>query len=175
MNYTFTGKNFTISDALREKVSEKMRFLSKYLIIDSTTECHVTISEERNIYKIELIVFSKVGILKSEEKDKDLNMALEICVNKLEKQITRNKQRLNRNRKAGLAEAFIDNDEVISKSDVLVRTKSITPEPMDLEEAILQMEMLGHSFFVYLDQENERYAIVYKRINGGYGLIEIDE
>ncbi len=175
MNYTFTGKNFNITDLLREKIENKLKFLTKYFIIDDNTECHVTVSEEKNIKKIELIVFSKAGALRSEEKDQDLNTALDIAVSKLEKQIIRNKQRLNRKRKPGLAEAFVEDDVAFSRDDVLVRTKTISLKAMDLEEAILQMEMLDHSFFIYLDQESDRHAVVYKRVNGGYGLIEIEE
>jgi len=175
MQFTFTSKNFKITDLLSNKIAEKMEFLKKYFIVDDNTECHVTITEENGIHKIELMVFSKAGILRCEEKDKDLNMALDIAISKLEKQISRNKERLNRRNKAALAETFIIDTFDIKSDDVVVRTKSISPDAMNLEDAILQMEMLGHSFFIYLDQESDQYAVVYKRNDGGYGLIEIEE
>ena len=175
MLYTFTGKNFKITDNFSSKIEEKMDFLKKYFIMDDNTEAHVTISYENGIYKSELMVFSKAGILKSEERDRDLNNALEIAVNKLEKQITRNKERLNRRHKSALAEAFIEEVSEDLGEDIVVKTKSFTPQAMELEDAILQMEMLGHSFYVYLDQESEHYAVVYKRLDNGYGLIEIEE
>lgn len=175
MKYTFTGKNFKITDRLSWKIEEKLEFLNKYFIIDDNTEVHVTISHENGIHKVELMVFSKAGILKSEERNRELNIALEVGVNKLEKQITRNKERLNRRRKAALADAFIESAGTAEKSEILVKTKTINPQAMELDEAILQMEMLGHSFFIYLDQESDQYAVVYRREESGYGLIEIEE
>ena len=175
MKYTFTSKNFKITDLLSSKVEQKMAFLEKYFIIDDSTEIHVTIGKESGIHKIELMVFSKAGVLRAEEKDRELNTALDIAVGKLEKQISRNKDRLNRRHKAALAATFIDDNPDPVKGDVVVRTKAISPQPMELDEAILQMEMLGHSFFIYLDQESEQYAVVYKRNDKGYGLIEIEE
>ncbi len=175
MKYTFTGKDFNVSNLLREKIMGEMNFLNKYFIIDDSTECHVTISLEKDIHKVEIMVFSKAGLLRNEVSDKDLNKALEIILEKLDSQISKNKQRLNRKKRTALVEAFFEDGEPVNSDEILVRTKSISPEPMDLEEAILQMEMLGHSFFIYLDQENEKYAVVYRRVKGGYGLIEIDD
>ena len=175
MIYNFTGKNYKINDRLNWEIQERLEFLKKYFIIDDSTEVHVTISYENGIYKVELMVFSKAGILKSEQRERKLNTALDVAVNKLEKQITRNKDRLNRRRKAALAEAFVEIERAKTKDEMVVRTKSINPLPMELDEAILQMEMLGHSFFIYLDQETDQHAVVYKRDQGGYGLIEIEE
>ena len=175
MIYTFTANNFKITDALSSKIKEEMSFLNKYFIVDDSTEAHVNVTLEGRTHKIELTVFTKAGVMRCEEKNYNLNKALEVAVNKLEKQICKNKERLNRRRKAALAEAFIDEQSVLSKADVAVRTKTISPQALELEEAILQMEMLGHSFFIYLDQETEHYAVVYQRDDGGYGLIEIEE
>ncbi len=175
MNYTFTSKNFKITDALSAKIAEKMSFLKRYFIVEDNTECHVNISEENGWHKIELMVFSKAGTLRSEQRERDLNIALDNALDKLEQQINRNKDRLNRRHKSALATAFIQTDTKTSEKDVVVRTKTIHPLPLELEEAILEMEMLGHTFFIYTDQESENTAVVYKRHDGGYGLIEIEE
>ena len=110
----------------------------------------------------------------------DLYAAIDLAVDKLEDQIRRQKTRLNRKNKEKLAMAFMDAEDFIETDDFnededeLVRTKTITPAAMDLDEAIMRMEMLNHSFFIYRDVESKEVAVVYKRMEGGYGLIEVE-
>ena len=100
--------------------------------------------------------------------------AVDLAIDKLEDQIRRQKTRLSRRHKDSLAESFLVAEDVESEDDVPVRTKTIDAEEMTLDEAIMQMEMLGHSFFIYTDADSEKIAVVYKRHDGAYGLIEVD-
>ena len=96
-------------------------------------------------------------------------------IDKLEDQIRRQKTRLTRKNKDSLAEAFLEDDEIYgSDDDVVVKTKSIEPVEMSLDDAIMKMELLGHDFFIYTDDETQKIAVVYKRYDGGYGLIETE-
>ena len=101
--------------------------------------------------------------------------AMDLVVDKLEGQIRKYKTRLNRKSKDNkLAFNLSSIEDVETDDDVLVKVKSITPKPMDMEEAIMQMELIGHSFFVYRDAESDSISIVYRRNDGDYGLIETD-
>ena len=129
-------------------------------------------------------VFFFKGIDYDKMSDEDLvklaqkedKKALDLVIDKLEDQIRRQKTRLSRKGKDKLAMAFVEEEEVLPEIDEddeeIVRTKVITPEKMDLEEAIMRMELLNHSFFIYTDEETDEIAVVYKRNNGGYGCIE---
>ena len=111
--------------------------------------------------------------------DDDLYAAIDKAIDKLEDQIRRQKTRLTRKNKEKLAYAFIEEDFEVADDedddeDELVKTKSIVPDTMELDEAIMRMEMLNHSFFIYRDDETKEIAVVYKRNDGGYGLIETE-
>ncbi len=115
-------------------------------------------------------------LLRAEVVDDDLYTAMDLVVDKLEGQIRKYKTRLSRKSKDNkLAFNLSSIEDVESEDDVLVKVKTITPKPMDMEEAIMQMELIGHSFFVYRDAESDSISIVYRRNDGDYGLIETDE
>ena len=118
---------------------------------------------------------TKFAILRAEVMDDDLYNAVDKVIDKLEDQIRRQKTRLTRKNKDSLAEAFLEDDEIYgSDDDVVVKTKSIEPVEMSLDDAIMKMELLGHDFFIYTDDETQKIAVVYKRYDGGYGLIETE-
>ena len=134
-----------------------------------------------NKQKIEVTIHTKYAVLRAEVTHDDLYAAIDLVVDKLEDQIRRQKTRLTRKHKEKLAMAFIDDealyvdyDEVDEDEDEVVKTKSLVPETMDLDEAIMRMEMLNHTFFIYRDEETNEIAVVYKRHDGGYGLIETE-
>ena len=171
------GQNFKVTEALQQKIEHKLEFLSKYFLIYDDTRANVMLKVEPQMQKIEVTIFTKVGILRAEVAHEDLYAAIDLVIDKLEDQIVRQKTRLSRKHRSNLAESFVEIERStpeISEDDVPVRTKTINPEPMDLEEAILRMEMLGHSFFIYFDKESDQYAVIYKRNEGGFGLIEIE-
>ena len=111
--------------------------------------------------------------MRSEVVHEDFSTAVDLAIDKLEDQIRRQKGRLSRRHKESLAENFYEDNE--ESNDTPVRTKTIFAEEMILDEAIMRMEMLSHSFFIYKDIDSDKAAVVYKRNDGGYGLIEINE
>lgn len=178
MKVQIYGKNITVTPSIEEKVVNKLRLLEKYFIIDENATANVVVRVYPQGQKIEVTIPTKMVILRAEVTHEDLYAAIDLVIDKLEDQIRRQKTRLSRRGKEKLALAFIDNEETEEYEDDLedevVRTKTITPERMDLDEAIMRMEMLNHSFFIYTDVETDEISVVYKRHNGGYGCIETE-
>ena len=177
MKVQIYGKNISVTDAIKAKVEAKLAVLEKYFIIDESVEAHVVVRVYPNKQKIEVTIPTKFAVLRAEVVHDDLYAAIDLAVDKLEDQIRRQKTRLTRKHKDKLAMAFIDNEGFVpmdEDEDEVVKTKTISPEKMDLDEAILRMEMLNHSFFIYRDDETDEVAVVYKRNDGGYGLIETE-
>ena len=175
MRFEIVGKNISVTEGMRTKIEEKLGFLDKYILIDPNVIARVVCRVYPNTQKIEVTIPTKVGILRAEVEHEDFYAAIDLAIDKLEDQIRRQKTRLSRRHKDSLAESFIEKDvKVLEEEDIAVKTKTITPEKMDLEEAIMRMEMLGHSFFIYVDNENDEIAVVYRRNDGKYGLIETE-
>ncbi len=174
MKFNIHGKNVSITNAMQEKIEKKLSMLRKYFLIDDETVANVVVKVYPIYQKIEITIPTKIGLLRAEVTHDDVYAAIDLAVDKLEDQIRRQKTRLSRKHQDKLAMSFIDADEPeeILEEDVLVRTKQIDCKVMDLEEAILQMEMLGHAFYVYTDSETQSVAVVYKRDSEGYGLLE---
>ena len=173
MKFTIYGENVTISDEMRLKIEEKLSFLSKYVAVDESITARVTVKRYEGLLKIEVTIPSKVGILRSEVVHQDFATGVDIAIDKIEDQIRKNKSRLSRRHKESLASSFVEEEG--SEEDVPVRTKTVYAEEMVLDEAIMRMEMLSHSFFVYKDVDSQKIALVYKRNDGQYGLLEISE
>lgn len=173
MKVNVRGKNVEITDGMRTRAEDKLGFLEKYIIIDDTTVANVLVKVYNTHHKIEVTIPTQVGLIRAEAMHDDYYSALDLALDKLESQIRRQKTRLTDHRKEGLAEAFLEmENEYKDRNQELVRTKRIDSEEMNLDEAILRMEMLGHTFFLYTDDETGRVALVYKRDQGGYGLLE---
>ena len=178
MKVQIYGKNITVTPAIAEKIEKKLAHLEKYFIIDESVVANVVVRVYPNKQKIEVTIPTKYAVLRAEVVQDDLYAAIDLAIDKLEDQIRRQKTRLTRKNKEKLAYAFIEDEEIEDEygdNDELVRTKSIVPDTMELDEAIMRMEMLNHSFFIYRDDETKEIAVVYKRHDGGYGLIETDE
>ncbi|MEG0520182.1 MAG: ribosome-associated translation inhibitor RaiA [Erysipelotrichaceae bacterium] len=178
MKVQIYGKNISVTPAIAEKIEHKLSMLEKYFIIDDTVIANVVVRVYPNKQKIEVTIPTKFAVLRAEVVHDDLYAAIDLVVDKLEDQIRRQKTRLMRKHHEKLAKAFVENDEPYldydENDDELVKTKSLEPESMDLDEAIMRMEMLNHSFFIYRDQETSEIAVVYKRHDHGYGLIETE-
>ena len=174
MKITLRGKNIEITEAIEEKVGEKLSKLDKYFIVSENVEAKVLVRTYPYGQKIEVTIPTEYVLLRAEVVDQDLYNAIDLVIDKLEGQIRKYKTRLNRKSKDNKLAFNLASIEPLDdeEEDVLVKTKTITPKPMDMEEAIMQMELIGHSFFVYRDVESDSISIVYRRNDGDYGLIE---
>lgn len=173
MKVQIYGKNISITQGMQEKLENKLKFLDKYLIIDENLTANVVVKVHPNDVKVEITIPTKLAVLRAEVTHKDFYAAVDLAIDKLEDQIRRQKTRLERKHKDKLALSFIENESE-KEEDVYVRTKSISVEEMDLDEAIMRMEMLGHDFFIYRDDETHKINVVYARHDGGYGCIEVE-
>ncbi len=172
------GKNVEITDAMQERVEEKLQFLNKYFDLDDSWRTLVVVHVVPEGKKVEITITSKIGTLRAEVLNNDFYSAIDKAIDKLEDQIRRHKTRISKRNREGLSTAFLklieENDAEEVNESKLVRTKTIDAETMNLEEAILRMEMLNHSFFIYTDDETQDVAVVYKRLDGDYGLLEVE-
>lgn len=174
MKYQIVGKNVSITPAIESKILKKLSTLDKFLIVKDS-ECRVVITIVPDGQKIEVTIQTKYAILRGEVVNRDLYAAIDLVVDKLGDQIRRAKTKLDRRHRENLGKAFVLSEiEDIEMEEIPVKTKSIVVDTMDLDTAIANMELLGHSFFIYRDDEEEKIAVVYKRKNGGYGLIEVE-
>lgn len=170
------GKNVTVTQAMQESAEKKLNMLEKYFNVDENTSANISIKVYPASLKVEITVFSKVGILRAEVKHPDYYAALDLALDKLEEQIRKQKTRLSRKHHEKLAKAFVNEPDLDAKvQEELVRTKTIQAQEMSLEDAIMNMEMLGHSFFIYTDEEEKQISVVYKRLDGGYGLLHTNQ
>lgn len=172
MKFTVYGENVTINERMQEKIEQRLSDLSKYVVVDEASSAKVTVKIYGSDLKVEVSVPSKVGLLRSEVIHNDFANAIDLAIDKLEDQIRRQKGRLSRRHKESIAESFFEEN---NEKDIPVKTKTIYADEMVLDDAIMRMEMLSHSFFIYKDIDSEKIAVVYKRNDGGYGLIEVSE
>lgn len=172
MKVTVIGKNIELTQALKEIVQKKISKLEKYF--DVEVEAKATLSVQRNRQIIEVTIPFNGAILRGEESTENMYKSIDLVEDKLERQIIKQKTRLSRKNNTSLKFASINNDKLESIEDEgsLVKVKKFAVKPMDSEEAILQMDLLGHSFFVYQDSESSKVNVVYKRKDGNYGLLE---
>lgn len=173
MKFAIYGENVTVTEEMKAKIESKLSFLSKYVAIDDATTARFTVKVYGGALKVEVNIPTKVGLLRSEVVHDDFKTAVDLVIDKLEDQIRKQKGRLSRRHKDSLAESFVEIED--QEEDIPVRTKTIYADEMVLDEAIMRMEMLSHSFFIYKDADSEKIAVVYKRNDGGYGLIEVSE
>ncbi|MGN1398608.1 MAG: ribosome hibernation-promoting factor, HPF/YfiA family [Erysipelotrichaceae bacterium] len=173
MKVNVYAKDLTVTKDEESKISEKLSFLDKYFLIDSETTAQVIVKKHGNDIKLEITIPSKVGYLRSEVVDRSLRNAIDESIDKLEDQIRRQKTRLNRRHKEKLAKAFIDEGEFEVSSDSITKTKRIVVDDLDVDDAIMQMELGDHDFFVYRDKDTKLMSIIYTRTDGSYGVIEV--
>lgn len=174
MKYNIRGDRMVVTDAIRDYAEEKLGRLEKYFKDDDIT-ANVLTRVRGNSQIVEVTIPTSKFVLRSEEENEDLYAAIDLVSDKLERQIRKNKTRLNRNVKENVKEFNFDyvlEDVEEEAKERIVKRKNIEMKPMDEEEAILEMELLGHSFFVYKDMDTNNTCVLYKRKDGDYGLIE---
>ena len=171
MEILVRGNKIDITDAMKDFVKEKLSKLEKYTL-DDDVKATVLVKVRNYTQKVEVTIPLKTLILRAEEESEDFYSAVDLVVNKLERQIRKNKTKLKKKEKGGVKEFNIDDIIDLSEEKEVVKRKKIEIKPMNLDEAILQMELLGHNFYMYKDSELDKIALVYKRRDGGYGVIE---
>jgi putative sigma-54 modulation protein len=173
MKVTVIAKNMDLTDALKEIVQKKISKLEKYF--EANIEARATLSVQKNRHIIEVTIPFNGVILRGEEATSDMYKSLDLVEDKLERQIRKQKTRLSRKHSESLRFGEISNIDVKASEEdegKLVRVKKFGVKPMNSEEAILQMDLLGHNFFVYQDADSSKVNVIYKRKDGDYGLLE---
>ena len=172
MRYIMYGKNLEVTKGLKTAVEDKLSKLFRYFADD--TEVHVTFSIEGDAQKIEVTIPMRNTIIRAEEESDDMYSAIDVVQEMLERQLRKYKNKLvdQKQNAIGLSKAFLD--ETIEEEDEIriIRTKRFAVKPMDVEEACIQMELLGHNFFVFRNAQTDEVNVVYKRKGNTYGLIE---
>lgn len=177
MQINITGKNVTISQTMQDYIEKKLSKLSRFFDQISHAEVVFKGEDRKDAGKshiIEVILDVNGSIIKASEENRDFRTCIDLVIDKLEGQLKRYKEKLieRRRREPSIREFSPSKEE--SKPKV-VKVKRFGLKPMDIEEAILEMEMLGHDFFLYLDSETNRISLLYKRKDGNYGLIITEE
>lgn len=171
MEIFMRGNKVEITDAMSSYVKEKLSKLDKY-ISDENVKANVLVKVRNYTQKVEVTIPLKTLILRAEEEQEDFYAAVDLIINKLERQIRKNKAKIEKREKCGVKEFNVEDVIGIEEDEEIVKRKKIDVKPMNYEEAILQMELLGHSFYLYKDSDTNAVSVVYKRKDGGYGIIE---
>lgn len=174
MRITITGKNVEITEGLRAAVEDRLAKLEKYFTAE--TEVLVTLSVEKDRKKIEVTIPLKHKIIRSEQVSNDMYVSIDLVEEVIERQLKKYKNKIV-DRKQGGGNFFKDEflEKEYDEEEVnIMRTKRFEVKPMYPEDAAVQMELLGHNFFVFMNAETELITVVYKRKGGTYGLIEPD-
>lgn len=173
MKFIISGKNIEVTDALHQRIESKIGKLDKFF--NGPTEAHATLSVEKNRQIVEVTINYKGVIFRAEQVNDDMYAGIDKVVDILEKQIVKNKKRLEKRFKDDslkFEHLIEEHGEDMDEEHDIVKTKKFAMKPMTAEEAILQMNLLGHEFFIFRNSENEEINAVYKRKHGGYGLIQ---
>ncbi|WP_123042209.1 ribosome hibernation-promoting factor, HPF/YfiA family [Cohnella candidum] len=187
MKYNIRGQRMEVTEALRDYVAKKLGRLERYFEAAPQSDVQVTMAVTKGQHAIEVTIPLPGVMLRAEEKRDDMYASVDFVVDKLERQIRKHKTKLNRKfRRSDTARLFKeeagtgtsgvstliheDEDEL-----ELVRTKRFSMKPMDVEEAILHMNMVGHNFYVFANSDTKEVNVVYRRSDGKYGLIETAE
>lgn len=172
MRYVITGRNIDVTEGLRNAVQEKIGKLEKYFTAD--TEVHVTLSVEKERQKIEVTIPVKGNIIRSEQVSSDMYVSIDLVEEIIERQLKKYKNKIvdKQQSRDNFSPEYIDKDYDEDDSIKIIRTKKFGIKPMDPEEACVQMELLGHNFYVFSNSETDEVNVVYKRKGNTYGLIE---
>lgn len=166
------GKNISVTDALKDYAEKKVRKLEKYF--NNYGHAQVVLSVQKDSHKVEVTIPINGIILRGEETTGDMYASVDLVVDKLEKQVERYKGRLLKREREAAGQMFNSGRTTREEdeSPKVVRTKRFAVKPMPIDEAIMQMNLLNHSFFVFRNAETEEVNVLYRRKDGNYGLIE---
>ena len=169
MNITIIGRKCTPRESFKARAEEKLRKVERFFGPDATAK--ITATVEKNVKICEITLTKKSMIFRAQERSDDLEESLDRCVDSLIRQIRKNKTRIERKlRDVSFDDVLAD---VVDEDEIeVVRTKTVVLKPETVEEAILQMNLLGHMFYMFRNAESDEICVVYKRNDGGYGLME---
>lgn len=174
MNFIISGKNIEITQGLKDTIERKLGKLERYFTPD--IEIIVTLSVEKDRQKIEVTIPVKGDIIRSEQVSTDMYVSIDLVEEVIERQLRKYKNKLVSRHQAGgsFNQAFMESEDEVADTDEIriVRTKRFGVKPMFPEDACMQMDLLGHNFFVFSNAETEEVNVVYKRKDGSFGLIE---
>ena len=179
MKYIITGRNMEVTEGLRQYVEKKFSKLDYYF--NENTEIHVTLSKQKSDEKVEVTIPMRGTTIRAEESSQDMYLSIDLLEDVVERQLRRNRKKLiDRRQNAESISALFLNNQTDEESEEeaeskIVRVKKFEMKPMDPEEACFQMEMTGHTFYVFVNAETEKVNVVYKRKDGNYGLIEPED
>lgn len=173
MNFIISGKNIEVTSGLKDSIISKLGKLERYFTPD--TEIIVTLSVEKDRQKIEVTIPVKGDIIRSEQVSTDMYVSIDLVEEVIERQLRKYKNKLvaRHQEGSGFKQEFFEEDTTYDSGDIqIVRTKKFGIKPMFPEDACVQMELLGHDFFVFSNAETEEVNVVYRRKDGTFGLIE---
>ena len=172
MKFIISGKNLDVTDGLKAAIEEKIGKLERYFTPE--TEVHVTLSVEKERQKIEVTIPVKGNIVRAEQVSDDMYVSIDLVEEVIERQLRKYKNKLvdRQQSAASLSKAFIE-EEIEEDDEIkIIRSKKFGMKPMDPEEACIQMELLGHNFYVFRNAATDEVNVVYKRKGNTFGLIE---
>ncbi len=188
MNIHIRGEHMAVTEALREYATRKIGKLERYFERPLDTDVHVTLSVVRELHSIEVTIPIPGLLLRGEERSEDMYASIDLVMEKLEQQIRKHKSKLTRKTRHNSEQravfkevsvapivAVLDEEDADEDDYDVVKTKRFQFKPMDIDEAILQMNLVGHNFYVFANSDTAKVSVVYKRNDGRYGLIEPDK
>ena len=173
MRYKISGKNIEVTPGLKDAVQEKIGKLERYFNQD--TEANITLRVEKGRQKIEVTIPVKGHIIRAEQESSDMYVSIDLVEEIIERQLKKYKTKLIDKKQSALSfsEAFLQEEMEAPDEEIkIMKVKRFGMKPMDPEEACIQMELLGHAFYVFLNADTDEVNVVYKRKNNTYGLIE---
>lgn len=173
MKYVIVGKNMEVTQSLRDAVMQKLDKLDKFF--SPETEVHVTLQVNKDRHKIEVTIPVRDNIIRSEQVSNDMYVSIDLVEEVIERQLKKYKSKLikrHQSASAAFKREYVERSYMDDEEIKIVRKKQFEIKPMYPEDACVQMELLGHSFYVFINAETEQIAVVYKRKGSTYGLIE---
>lgn len=172
MQYIISGRNIDVTEGLKSAIHDKLGKLERYFTPD--TEVHVTLSVEKERQKIEITIPMKGNIVRAEQVSSDMYVSIDLVEEIIERQLRKYKNKIVERQQdvASLSKTFVD-EEIDDDDEIkIIRSKRFAMKPMDPEEACIQMDLLGHSFYAFRNSETNEVNVVYKRKGNTFGLIE---
>ncbi len=173
MKFNISGRNVEVNDYLKKVVNDKLGKLERFFTPD--VEAQVTLSVEKSRQKVEVTIPVKGGMIRGEQESQDMYTSIDLVAEVIENQLKKYRKKIVDRYQSGtgLAPEFEEEEDLEEESDIrIMKVKHFQFKPMDPEEACMQMDLLGHDFFVFTNSETDEVNVVYKRKNNTYGIIE---